>query len=209
MNKLLTKSYHPLNKNSTGDGAVLSIILMEKILWVGVENADVKNYKISIWKHRQINYSLIGLEMINDLCQYSASSWYVIILQGCDSKLAPSQWETGLLCNDVSHWLGTSLESALMFQLLNCCMVIIIINQIAVISGYLLWRHLIRENIFTIFNNSLVLDQHLKGYFTFSNLSVIFFTIYLKLEENMSNLIISTDAAGVPAALGTRPSACA
>ena len=29
------------------------------------------------------------------------------------SRLAPSQWETGLLCNEVSHWLGTSLESAL------------------------------------------------------------------------------------------------
>ena len=30
-----------------------------------------------------------------------------------DSSLAPSQWETALLCNDVSHWLGASLESAL------------------------------------------------------------------------------------------------
>ena len=30
-----------------------------------------------------------------------------------DSRLAPSQWETALLCNDVSHWLGASLESAL------------------------------------------------------------------------------------------------
>ena len=30
-----------------------------------------------------------------------------------DSSCAPSQWETALLCNDVSHWLGTSLESAL------------------------------------------------------------------------------------------------
>ena len=30
-----------------------------------------------------------------------------------DSRFAPSQWETALLCNDVSHWLGTSLESAL------------------------------------------------------------------------------------------------
>ena len=28
-----------------------------------------------------------------------------------DSRLAPSQWETALLCNDVSHWLGTSLKS--------------------------------------------------------------------------------------------------
>ena len=29
-----------------------------------------------------------------------------------DSRFAPSQWETVLLCNDVSHWLGASLESA-------------------------------------------------------------------------------------------------
>ena len=30
-----------------------------------------------------------------------------------DSRFAPSQWETALLCNDVSHWLGANLESAL------------------------------------------------------------------------------------------------
>ena len=30
-----------------------------------------------------------------------------------DSRFVPSQWETALLCNDVSHWLGASLESAL------------------------------------------------------------------------------------------------
>ena len=30
-----------------------------------------------------------------------------------DSRVAPIQWETALLCNDVSHWLGASLESAL------------------------------------------------------------------------------------------------
>ena len=29
------------------------------------------------------------------------------------SSFAPSQWETVLLCNDVSHWLGARLESAL------------------------------------------------------------------------------------------------
>ena len=33
-----------------------------------------------------------------------------------DSRFAPSQWETALLCNDVSHWLGASLESALCFS---------------------------------------------------------------------------------------------
>ena len=30
---------------------------------------------------------------------------------GC--RFPPSQWEMALLCNDVSHWLGTSLESAM------------------------------------------------------------------------------------------------
>ena len=30
-----------------------------------------------------------------------------------DSRFAPSQWETALLCNDVSHWLGANLKSAL------------------------------------------------------------------------------------------------
>ena len=30
-----------------------------------------------------------------------------------DSRFAPSQWKTALLCNDVSNWLGASLESAL------------------------------------------------------------------------------------------------
>ena len=29
-----------------------------------------------------------------------------------DSRFAPSQWETALLRNDVSHWLGENLESA-------------------------------------------------------------------------------------------------
>ena len=30
-----------------------------------------------------------------------------------DSKFAPSQWDTALLCNDVSHLLGASQDSAL------------------------------------------------------------------------------------------------
>ena len=32
---------------------------------------------------------------------------------GWFSRFAPRQWETALLCNDVSHWLGANLESAL------------------------------------------------------------------------------------------------
>ena len=30
-----------------------------------------------------------------------------------DSRFAPSQWETALLCNDISHWLSASLALAL------------------------------------------------------------------------------------------------
>ena len=30
-----------------------------------------------------------------------------------DFRFAPSQWEMALLCNDISHWLGPGLESAL------------------------------------------------------------------------------------------------
>ena len=30
-----------------------------------------------------------------------------------ESRFAPSQWETALLCNDISRWLGASLESVL------------------------------------------------------------------------------------------------
>ena len=34
-----------------------------------------------------------------------------------DSRLAPSQWETSLQSNAVSHWLGANLESALCLYL--------------------------------------------------------------------------------------------
>ena len=37
-------------------------------------------------------------------------------ISGLILRFAPSQWETVLLCNGVSHWLGTNLESALYMQ---------------------------------------------------------------------------------------------
>ena len=33
-----------------------------------------------------------------------------------DSRFAPSQWETSLQSNAVSHWLGANLESALLMR---------------------------------------------------------------------------------------------
>ena len=44
----------------------------------------------------------------------STSLWYVAdAYYKADSRFAPKQWETALHCNDVSHWLGARLESAL------------------------------------------------------------------------------------------------
>ena len=53
--------------------------------------------------------------------QYRVSMHHVdktrLLYHSADSRLAPSQWQTALLCNDISHWLGASLESA-MYQML-------------------------------------------------------------------------------------------
>ena len=47
-------------------------------------------------------------QMLHMSICHSAGSVY-----RADSRFAPSQWETALLCNDISHWLGASLETAL------------------------------------------------------------------------------------------------
>ena len=51
------------------------------------------------------------------LIQWSSARLYIAMRKGyrADSRLAPSQWETALLCNDVSHWLGTNLKSTLWY----------------------------------------------------------------------------------------------
>ena len=46
---------------------------------------------------------------------YYLNQWWPRLMTPyrADSRFAPSQWETALLCNDVSHWLGVNLETAL------------------------------------------------------------------------------------------------
>ena len=43
------------------------------------------------------------------------TGWYLRV----DSRLAPSQWETSLQSNAVSHWLGANLESALYLNMMR------------------------------------------------------------------------------------------
>ena len=41
------------------------------------------------------------------------ASTFTLVQFSSDSRFSLSQWETALHCNDVSHWLGASLKSAL------------------------------------------------------------------------------------------------
>ena len=55
------------------------------------------------------------------ICQH----WHDKYVERChfkaDSRIAPGQWETVLLCNDVSHWLGAILESSLICNIQIFC----------------------------------------------------------------------------------------
>ena len=60
------------------------------------------------------------LYFVSDFTEVCPSAW-ITYNQGvwcyrAASRFAPSQWETALLCDDASHWLGASLESALCYS---------------------------------------------------------------------------------------------
>ena len=46
-------------------------------------------------------------------CHVTVTHRFWFHIPRADSSVAPSQWETALLCNDVSHWLSATLESGL------------------------------------------------------------------------------------------------
>ena len=49
----------------------------------------------------------------NEITGFLTFSYGMVYM--ADSSFAPSQWETALLCNDVSHWLGANLKSAVVY----------------------------------------------------------------------------------------------
>ena len=57
------------------------------------------------------SWLMIGTFLYHCNIYTSIEAW----IWGCraDSRFASSQWEMPLFCNNVSHWLGASLESAL------------------------------------------------------------------------------------------------
>ena len=61
-----------------------------------------------VWDIARHLFILKQIESLS-MCQWWVIEWY----NRADSRFALSQWETVLLCNDVSHLLGANLESAL------------------------------------------------------------------------------------------------
>ena len=66
-----------------------------------------QNRKQPVW------YSVLSSLTVQSSFSGSRPSVFNLVEHRANSRLAPSQWETELPCNAVSHWLGTSLESAL------------------------------------------------------------------------------------------------
>ena len=57
---------------------------------------------------------------LHDMLRYTSVKGRTVFIFSADSRFAPSQWETVLLCSDVSHWLGATLESALVLYGMHC-----------------------------------------------------------------------------------------
>ena len=83
--------------------SVLHIMHIDGFMWMRNEFTD----KAVEFHHICFN------PLIFDVHCYSWLADLHIKCLRADSRLAPSQWEMALLCNDVSHWLGAHLESVL------------------------------------------------------------------------------------------------
>ena len=101
---------------------MLKLMLFLRIITELIESIKTTSMDM-IWLH--LRYDIIMWDMINfmayayvwNIGANTVSMLYTLHgspCHGADSRLAPSQWETALLCNDVSHWLGANLDSALM-----------------------------------------------------------------------------------------------
>ena len=70
------------------------------------QNSKIENFYFFF----KTNPDLTGINGFINLTHVCQILWWHI---RADYRFAPSQWETVLPCNNGSHWLGASLESAL------------------------------------------------------------------------------------------------
>ena len=87
------------------------LLLLPKMSWITVLYVSRRKwcYRVASTPH-----------LIHSCCwpshpPYPATLLRIVrnVISRDDSSFPPSQWETLLLCNDVSHWLGPNLESVL------------------------------------------------------------------------------------------------
>ena len=78
------------------------------------------HYLSQCWPRSVSPYGITRAQWVKMLC---IMIWFLFHSIGsvicyqyrADSRFAPGQWETALLCNGVSHWLGANLESSLQY----------------------------------------------------------------------------------------------
>ena len=92
-----------------------SILLksLKLVCWPGIDrkNDSIKSHNLMRMSLLSIIHGLAGL-FLGSFDKHGLIAIRIWI-SSADSRFAPGQWETALLCNDVSHWLGAKLESAL------------------------------------------------------------------------------------------------
>ena len=100
-----------------------------------------RHFKIGSWNHMRCTGNTIIKDVLRQRCAHWKTIHILVMGDGvnskpwefirnrawmnhrADSSFVPSQWETALLCNNISHWLGASLESALNNRIWWLCLV--------------------------------------------------------------------------------------
>ena len=72
-----------------------------------------QNKNVCVEMKKSPKRALFHKDKMTSMSRCNISIVVRIIWCRADSRFAPSQLEMALLCNDISHWLGTSLESAM------------------------------------------------------------------------------------------------
>ena len=93
---------------------------------VNVLMPDIPTWCVDVWCHQG------ALQSSSYLLESATQALLLQPTTRADSSFASSQWETALLCNDVSHWLDANLESALH----NTMWFIITLSNFSHISAY-------------------------------------------------------------------------
>ena len=117
------------------------------------------------------NWIWVGDMMHVPLCISPSSLVVLDHYHTSHSWLAPSQWETSLLCNDVSHWLGASLESALLSGTRNLRIQFVLVTTPCILSegvAWVVWAfriNWIMDTIVLIINHCLTEMQAWEEYY--------------------------------------------